>query len=953
MRTLKKALCIVLALVMAVGLLTVAAGAKSLSDYSDADKVSDEYALAVDANTQLGVLKGMTDATYEPQGTLNRAQLATIIYRIVTGDVEDKYVANYANAERFSDVPTDAWFAGYVNFCADNGYLKGVGDGKYDPAGTLTGYQAMAALLRAIGYDKNHVYEGNDWYVAVTKDATAINKGIKADWAQPISREVAAQLAWNTLVAAPVMWVAALGEYIGLPADYAAYAGVMGEPVSPVAETLGLVPLLYSVFGADYSDYDFVGEVPAYVLYDEDDNALVTLPIEAVKTYNTKIDICDLLVDAGIPKTSTAKKTFVLWQNGRYIDEIGELTIVDNTAYLTHAGLACTKEDDLHGQGVVTNLFDLSKLQNLGLPTDRTGAGVGYLVTQTWYYLAKVTDVADDAHGSAGAVTVDVWCQGAGKDPISATISETYPVGTWLIVHDDDTDMIAIEPEDDVELKAINDAPKFARAYMPTAESVFVVDYEPTTISGQLAKITDNQKEAKIIFNINKKDYDLNIDYYMSDAMAQKDAEGNALTTGFANKTFTWFLDKFGNIIGDIEEVAATGYAVVDRIAYYAKELDDGYAAANLVYMDASKDPAFKLTAIWNEKPAVAEGEEAKPGYFPFENGDAYEAAVSMKADPAAISQDWKQNGDWEAPLYILAGTKLKPVTDTIENATITKGIPQIAAPAAATGDDSSVVNSTARALDKSDAIYANDKTVFLYRTGTRGNYEYASYTGITNAPSVKGVTVYYAPAKTASAFASVIFVDASTATGDGSKINAIIPAGLKPDSIEYVDTNGDKIPLYTFTLYDLNGNTITVQATNEDEAKNAEDLMAQKAGIYELTLDADGYYVPTAKSLTEGDDSKYEAVTVAEKDVYAGLAFYHYETDDTSVQYNFKGANIIVIGKKVTTTTADKADKYFTYTAASATNQNPTNYMFYVLKDEATKQPYSVVYVMEAPKAS
>ncbi len=914
MRTLKKALCIVLALVMAVGLLTVAAGAKSLGDYSDADKVAEQYKIAVDVNTQLGVLKGMSETTYEPQGTLTRAQLATIIYRIVTGDVEDKYVANYANAQRFADVAPGDWFAGYVNYAADNGYLKGMGNGKYDPNGTLTGYQALAALLRALGFDKNHEYEGTDWYVAVTKDAKKINSGIVADWAKPISREVAAQLAWNTLTATPVIWVAALGDYIGIPDEFGSYVGP-----NSVVSTLGLNPLIYSVFGAVGGDIDI--SIPAYVLYDQNDEALVTIPIQPIKTYNTKIDICDMLVDAGIPKTSTATKTFEGYQNGRYC----------GTSGLTHKDLACEKQDDLHGQGVVTYLFDLSQLTYLGVGyEDKEPAN--YLVAQTWYYLAQVIEVDENAHGKAGATTLAVWCKGAGEDPIEVTVPTTkYEVGTWLIVHDNDAAEIAVRPTQQLA-KAINDPPPFARQYMPTEESKFVIDYEPDTISGQLAKITDNKKAEKITFNINKKEYDLNIDYYMSDAL-QLDPDGEYR---FAGRTYTWFLDKFGNIIGDLEEFAATNYAVVDRIAYYAKELDNGYAAANLVYMDATKDPAFKLSKIWN-----ADSEK----FVGFINGDALDAIDFEKA-PEAPSQDWWQNEKWEAPLYIIAGTTLKPIEDKIDNAEFTKGqILIAAAEEEAAADDEQ--GSKEGEEESATAIYANSKTQFLYRTGTRAaGYTYTAYTGVSKAPSFNNSTVYYVLAKD-SKFASVVFV-ADNSEAAGSTMNLIIPADLEPKSIEYINSNPDDIPVATYIVYDLQGNEVEVKVMSE---KLQEEFEALGADLCAVTFDADGYYV-SAESLT-GEDGKYAAVTVAAEDEFDGEAFID-TSEDPDLMYNFDGAKVIVITDEVTTSTmskdtSKKLAKYFTYSA----EEDATNYMFYVLKAEADKEAFSVVYVMEAAAES
>ena len=230
MRNLKKILALVLALVMALSLMTVAS-AKSLGAYADAASVSPEYALAVDFTTQLGVLQGMSENNYAPQGTLTRAQLATMIYRITTGDVAGKYVANYAAgaATQFTDV-AGHWAAGYIAYCADAGFLKGVGDGKYNPNGTLTGYQALAALLRAIGYNQNNDFTGSDWTVKVAEIAysSSVMTGVYTNLNGPLTREQAAKLVYNALWATKVSYTAAFGY-----------------------STLGQTTLVRSVFGID------------------------------------------------------------------------------------------------------------------------------------------------------------------------------------------------------------------------------------------------------------------------------------------------------------------------------------------------------------------------------------------------------------------------------------------------------------------------------------------------------------------------------------------------------------------------------------------------------------------------------------------------------------------------------------------------------------------------------
>lgn len=223
MRNLKKVLALVLALVMAMSLM-VTAGATSLGDYKDSASVSPEYATAVDVATQLGILEGVGNNTYAPQGNLTRAQLATITYRIATGDVTDVYTDNFAGgaAASFTDTPADAWYAGYVGYAADAGYLKGVGEGLYKPNSTLTGYQTLAALLRVIGYNQPGQFTGPDWTVQVAQIATetGILNGLKnVDLNGPITREATALLIYNALFSDIVSYTPAFGYQNDKKAD--------------------------------------------------------------------------------------------------------------------------------------------------------------------------------------------------------------------------------------------------------------------------------------------------------------------------------------------------------------------------------------------------------------------------------------------------------------------------------------------------------------------------------------------------------------------------------------------------------------------------------------------------------------------------------------------------------------------------------------------------------------
>jgi hypothetical protein len=209
MRNLKKILALVLALVMSMSLVVTANAA-----FTDEDDITAKYDEAVQVLSGLEVFQGFNDGSFQPQGTINRAQVAAIIYRIVTGDVDDEQVSIYADWNRFPDVTSDAWYAGYVNFCANGKYIKGYSNGNFGPTDPVTGYQALAMILRAIGYDQNGEFTGSDWAVktATTAKARHITDNItEGTLSQAATRETVAEILFRAIVVNQVEYTLAYG----------------------------------------------------------------------------------------------------------------------------------------------------------------------------------------------------------------------------------------------------------------------------------------------------------------------------------------------------------------------------------------------------------------------------------------------------------------------------------------------------------------------------------------------------------------------------------------------------------------------------------------------------------------------------------------------------------------------------------------------------------------------
>ena len=175
MRNLKKFLALALAMVMAFSLVLSANALdkyNQVKEWDDKDQVTEEFVEAVDVLSGMKIYQG--DARgFAPGDTITRAETAALIYRLATGDVANVRNGLYANYGNFADVNEGDWFAGYVGYCANAGYIKGH-NGYFNPYAPVTGYEALAMILRAVGYDKNHEFEGATWQTNVSALGTRL-----------------------------------------------------------------------------------------------------------------------------------------------------------------------------------------------------------------------------------------------------------------------------------------------------------------------------------------------------------------------------------------------------------------------------------------------------------------------------------------------------------------------------------------------------------------------------------------------------------------------------------------------------------------------------------------------------------------------------------------------------------------------------------------------------------
>jgi len=142
MKNFKKALSLVLALAMIFGMTTFASAA-----YTDAAQVTDKE--AVEVMTAVGVFNGISGA-FQPAANLTRAQAAKLICYLAVGEDVAEALPTVAI---FKDVDTTHWANPYIAYLYNEGVVSGVGAGKFNPNGNVTGYEFGKMLLGCLGYD--------------------------------------------------------------------------------------------------------------------------------------------------------------------------------------------------------------------------------------------------------------------------------------------------------------------------------------------------------------------------------------------------------------------------------------------------------------------------------------------------------------------------------------------------------------------------------------------------------------------------------------------------------------------------------------------------------------------------------------------------------------------------------------------------------------------------------
>ena len=535
----KKLLAMVLALVMTLSLAVSANAA-----FEDAKDINATYAEAVDVLAGMKVFQGYDNGkTFKPQGDITRAEVAAIVYRIYTADVKDSYVKNYETYNKFSDMAGAGWAKGYIGYCANAALVKGYPNGTFLPSGKVTGYEVLAMILRAVGYDKNNEFTGADWalHVAQIAEQNKILKNVKGiDLSAPASRELVAELLFQAIQVPTVTYTAAFGyQDVSLTADkktdklvkanssldYKNFKLVSGND----SDDWGRPVTVWAKDANDNGEYDAKKDTTVYA-------TVVATPDAAFHVATSQCDICEAL---GVKKTTTVVDT--------YTNGVKDTEDVTYTATATKAMVGAQGEQ---------------------LEYYKVDGGYRLVVIDT--YLAQVNEVFTEKTDDKGHTTRDAYMS---LDVYKASNGEP----TTLYVKGNDyaeEDWVLVNVNDEVDVSIIRTTNK-------TAQKSDLVEIVAKAESFEGAQTSIWSKSYK--HTIDGKDYDDAVKFYLDDAKS----------TGTAN--YTWFLDQFGNLIGS-KQIANDNYAVLKDIIW--KTGVGAHAEGTLVYMDGTEKTGVEIASI-------------------------------------------------------------------------------------------------------------------------------------------------------------------------------------------------------------------------------------------------------------------------------------------------------------------------------------------------------------------
>lgn len=205
------------------------------------------YQAALKVCSSLGIITGYDDGSIKPESNVTRAEMATIILRMLA----EKTNTTYQNV--FNDVTSDHWAANTIQTAVELSIVDGMGDGTFVPDGNVKYEQVIKMIVAALGYTVDAERAGGypAGYLSVGGNLKIL-QGVNGKQGEDMQRGEVIKAVYNALLA-----------------DYREMVGTeKGNPVYKSENTLG------------YTKFDLI----------EDKGVLTATPDISITTGITKMN---------------------------------------------------------------------------------------------------------------------------------------------------------------------------------------------------------------------------------------------------------------------------------------------------------------------------------------------------------------------------------------------------------------------------------------------------------------------------------------------------------------------------------------------------------------------------------------------------------------------------------------------------------------------------------------
>jgi hypothetical protein len=261
--------------------------ASSVFVYADEMDFSDvaedyQYLDAVEYLFDHNVINGYDDDTFRPENDINRAEFLKVLIHAKVG-LPDELVYK----DCFNDVMDD-WFAPYVCYGKEMGFVKGYDGNLFKPTQTVSRAEALKMILEVNEADLEDVVDGEDWFLQYVDTAVALNildEGASFDDGETMKRGNVSDLLFTSLTYGAL--APEKERFIEATVDVTCMVFAADDLLDPQMEED--VKTMFAAYGFDVENEELMNEITAKYEDDEDIQADVEEALKECDAFNNLI----------------------------------------------------------------------------------------------------------------------------------------------------------------------------------------------------------------------------------------------------------------------------------------------------------------------------------------------------------------------------------------------------------------------------------------------------------------------------------------------------------------------------------------------------------------------------------------------------------------------------------------------------------------------------------------